>query len=81
MRITSLLLSAAIALTSSAALAESFPYTRQKACSMEFQKLPKETRGGLAGWQTFYKDCSAKKKTDGNEYAKRSRTSKSASVQ
>jgi hypothetical protein len=82
MRFPSLPLIAAIALTSVAvvpASAESFPYTRQKACSMEFQKQPKETRGGLAGWQSFYKECSARKKADGNEYAKRS--TKSAAAQ
>ena len=53
--------------------AKDIPMTRQKACSEEFRAQPKETRGGLAGWQTFYKACNARLKADGNTYAKRTR--------
>lgn len=55
------------------ASAKDIPMTRQKACSEEFRAQPKESRGGLAGWQTFYKECNARLKADGNTYAKRTR--------
>lgn len=70
------LTAAAIVASLTVAHAGDVPMTRQKACSVEFQKLPKETRGGMAGWQTFYKECNARLKTDGNTYTKRTSSKK-----
>lgn len=77
MKTTLTVLALGFALATSAS-AETLTITRQKACSNEFRAMPKESRGGLAGWQTFYKECNARLKADGNTYAKRTRSAKAA---